>query len=101
MIENECLSLGQEFPIYEVSIEECRQIAEAYGILSVPTLVAGNKILSGVPGQSDLHSFLLQMASGCRVDKKDQSQLLSNLVRRQKISSKQAKPSAKVQVVPQ
>jgi thioredoxin-related protein len=85
MIEKEYLNLGHEVPIYEVSIEECRQIAEAYGILMVPTLIAGNKMLTGIPGLSDLRSFLLQAASGPTLyQKKDQSRLLSNLVRRKK-----------------
>jgi hypothetical protein len=102
MIENECLSLGQEFPVYEVSIEECRQIAEAYGILTVPTLVAGNKILTGVPGVSDLQSFLLQAASGRTLyHKKDQSRLLSHLVRRRKLRFRKEESSTGVHVVSQ
>jgi hypothetical protein len=102
MIENECLKLGQEIPIYEVSIEECCQIADAYGILTVPTLVAGNKMLTGVPGQSDLHSFLLQAAAGRGIHhKKDQTRLLSNLVRRRKIGSRKEETSTEAQVIPQ
>ena len=102
MIEDECRNIGQEFLIYEVSIEECQQIAEAYGILTVPTLVAGNKMLTGVPGQSDLHCFLLQAAAGRKVHhKKDQSRLLSHLVRRRKIDSRQEEVSSEAQVIPQ
>jgi hypothetical protein len=102
MIETECHNIGQEFSIYEVSIEECEQIAEAYGILTVPTLVAGNKMLTGVPGQSDLHCFLLQAAAGRRSHhKKDQSRLLSHLVRRQKIGPSQEEKSEKVQTITQ
>ena len=102
MIENECLNLEQEIPIYEVSIEECGQIADAYGILTVPTLVTGNKMLTGVPGLSDLKSFLLQAVSGRRMyHKKDQARLLSNLVRRRKIDSHQEKEVAGAKAIPQ
>jgi thioredoxin-related protein len=102
MIENECYNLEQEFPIYEVCIEECQQIAQAYGILTVPTLIAGNNMLTGVPGHADLRSFLLQAAAGCRIHhKKDQTRLLSNLVRRRKIASYHEKESTETQTIPQ
>ena len=102
MIENECHSLEQEIPIYEVSIEECQQIAEAYGILTVPTLVAGSKMLTGVPGHSDLQSFLLQAAAGRGTNHKiDQTRLLSNLVRRRKIKSHQQKVSTEIEALSQ
>jgi hypothetical protein len=38
--------------------------SEAYGILAVPTLVAGAYKISGVPSSCDLRSFLLQAVSG-------------------------------------
>jgi hypothetical protein len=102
MIENECHNLDQEFPIYEVCIEECQQIAQAYGILTVPTLVAGNNMLTGVPGHADLRSFLLQAAAGNRIPHKtDQTRLLSNLVRRRKITSHHEKTPTETQAISQ
>ena len=64
MLENESEALGTEHNIYEVDVEKQYRIAEAYGILAVPTLVAGAYKISGVPEASDLRSFLLQAVSG-------------------------------------
>ena len=63
MLENESKVLGTEQLFYEVNIDEQHRIAEAYGILVVPTLVAGSYKISGVPTSSDLRSFLLQSVS--------------------------------------
>jgi len=64
MLEDESEVLGTEQNIYEVDVERQYRIAEAYGILAVPTLVAGAYKISGVPEASDLRSFLLQAVSG-------------------------------------
>ncbi|MHA2056470.1 MAG: thioredoxin family protein [Candidatus Thorarchaeota archaeon] len=64
MLEDESEALGTEHYLYEVDVERQYRIAEAYGILAVPTLVAGAYKISGVPSASDLRSFLLQAASG-------------------------------------
>ncbi len=64
MLENESKVLGTEQLFYEVNIDKQYRIAEAYGILVVPTLVAGSYKISGVPTSSDLRSFLLQSVSG-------------------------------------
>ncbi|MFX1483112.1 MAG: thioredoxin family protein [Promethearchaeota archaeon] len=63
MLENENKALGTEQQIYEVNVEKQHRIAEAYGILAVPTLVAGSFKISGVPTSGDLRSFLLQAIS--------------------------------------
>jgi predicted DsbA family dithiol-disulfide isomerase len=63
MLEEECRTLGTEQQVYEVDVEKQHRIAEAYGILAVPTLVAGSRKISGVPTADDLHSFLLQAVS--------------------------------------
>jgi thioredoxin-like negative regulator of GroEL len=63
MLEKQSEALGIEQNIYEVDVERQYRIAEAYGILVVPTLVAGSFKISGVPEESDLHSFLLQALS--------------------------------------
>jgi thioredoxin-like negative regulator of GroEL len=60
MLEEELEEFLLPSDIYEVDIEKYQQIAQAYGILVVPTLVAGGQILSGLPTQSDLRSFLMQ-----------------------------------------
>ena len=64
MLEDESEAMGTEQNIYEVDVERQYRIAEAYGILAVPTLVAGAYKISGVPEASDLRSFLLQAVSG-------------------------------------
>ncbi|MFW9893362.1 MAG: thioredoxin family protein [Candidatus Thorarchaeota archaeon] len=63
MLEDESKSLGIEQQVYEVNVEKQNRIAEAYGILVVPTLVAGSFKISGVPTEGDLRSFLLQAFS--------------------------------------
>jgi glutaredoxin len=64
MLEEESNALGTEHSIYEVDVEKQYRIAEAYGILVVPTIVAGSYKISGVPSACDLRSFLLQAVSG-------------------------------------
>ena len=55
--------MGTSEQIYEVDVERHTYIAEAYGILVVPTLVTGNHKISGVPSADDLRSFLIQALS--------------------------------------
>ena len=64
MLEDENKALGFVQLVYEVNVDNQHRIAEAYGILVVPTLVAGSFKISGVPTSSDLRSFLLQSVSG-------------------------------------
>ncbi len=64
MLEDENKALGFVQLVYEVNVDNQHRIAEAYGILVVPTLVAGSYKISGVPTSSDLRSFLLQSVSG-------------------------------------
>lgn len=66
MIEEESEELGSLPSIFEVNVEKYQSIAEAYNVLVVPTLVAGMQQMTGVPTQSDLRSFLLQISSGRR-----------------------------------
>jgi len=61
MLDEESDELGVFQPIFEVDVDKHHHIAEVYGILVVPTLVAGMQKISGVPTQSDLRSFLLHM----------------------------------------
>ncbi|MFW9967260.1 MAG: hypothetical protein ACFFEA_08910 [Candidatus Thorarchaeota archaeon] len=60
MIEEESTDLGCREPIFEVNVELHSHIAEAYGIMMVPTLVSRGSLLSGVPCQDDLRAFLLR-----------------------------------------
>lgn len=60
MIQEENDALGDAFPVHEINIERCPNIAEVFGILVVPTLVSGATMLSGVPSPTDLRSFLIQ-----------------------------------------
>jgi thioredoxin-like negative regulator of GroEL len=61
MLEDESDTFDSLQPIFEVDVDRHHHIAEVYGILVVPTLVAGMQKISGVPTQSDLRSFLLHM----------------------------------------
>jgi hypothetical protein len=60
MIDEESTDLGCREPLFEVNVEHHSHIAEAYGILLVPTLVSKSNMLSGVPCQDDLRAFLLR-----------------------------------------
>lgn len=60
MIDEESAELGCREPLFEVNVETHNHIAEAYGIMMVPTLVSRGMMLSGVPCQDDLRAFLLQ-----------------------------------------
>jgi hypothetical protein len=61
MLDEESNELGVLQPLFEVDVDKHHHIAAVYGILVVPTLVAGMQKISGVPTQSDLRSFLLHM----------------------------------------
>ena len=63
MLQEEWNDLGISEQIHEVDVEKHTYIAEAYGILVVPTLVTGNQKISGVPSSDDLRSFLIQAIS--------------------------------------
>jgi thioredoxin-like negative regulator of GroEL len=64
MLEEEEADLGESAMVCEVNVERHPVIAEVYGVMVVPTLVAGGKALYGVPCESELRSFLLQAAVG-------------------------------------
>jgi thioredoxin-like negative regulator of GroEL len=64
MLEHEETDIADVATVYEVNVEKHPLIAEAYGIMVVPTLVAGCKALYGVPSESELRSFILQAAVG-------------------------------------
>ena len=63
MVDEESVDIGGTPSLYEVNIEKHRRIAEAFGVMMVPTLVSGRNTISGVPSTTDLRSFLLQSAS--------------------------------------
>jgi thiol-disulfide isomerase/thioredoxin len=64
MLQQDESDLADVAEIYEVNVEKHPLIAEAYGIMVVPALVAGCKALYGVPSESELRSFILQAAVG-------------------------------------
>ena len=64
MLEEEIEDFILPSDIYEVDIERYRHIAEAYGVMVVPTLVAGGHSISGLPTASDLRTFLMQSFPG-------------------------------------
>ena len=61
MLEEEMKDFAITTRLFEVDIERHNYIAEAYGVTMIPTLVTGNRSLSGVPTESDLRSFILQV----------------------------------------
>jgi hypothetical protein len=52
-----------DISVYEINIDRYRRLARAFGILVVPTLVAGGRTLAGLPTPSDLQNFVLQASS--------------------------------------
>ena len=64
MLEEEAEELGALPSIFEVNVDRYQNIAEAYSVLVVPTLVAGIQQITGVPTSSDLRSFILQISAG-------------------------------------
>ena len=64
MLEEELHDFSITEPVYEIDVERHKYIAEAYGIMTLPTLITGNNVLSGLPTESDLRSFILQSFPG-------------------------------------
>jgi len=71
MIENENEGFEDPESIHEINVDSHSQIAEAYGVLVVPTLVSRGYMLSGVPCQEDLRSFLLQSIAARTIDREE------------------------------
>jgi len=72
MLEEEKGILCDNTTIYEVNVEKHHHIAEVYGVMMVPTLVAGSSVLSGIPCPSELRSFLLQAVIGSHFHDEDE-----------------------------
>ncbi len=68
MLEEEAKDLGSLPSIFEVDVDKYQNIAEAYNVLVVPTLVSGMQQITGVPTSSDLRSFILQISTGKRAE---------------------------------
>ncbi len=71
MIESESDTFEDPESIHEINVDRHSQIAEAYGILVVPTLVSRGCMLSGVPCEEDLRSFLLQSIAARNLDREE------------------------------
>ncbi|UCE11661.1 MAG: thioredoxin family protein [Candidatus Thorarchaeota archaeon] len=63
MVEDENENIASEASVFEVNVEEYPTFASLYNVLVVPTLVSGRTVISGVPSESDLRSFMLQSVS--------------------------------------
>ncbi len=92
MLEEEKGTLCDGTTIYEVNVEKHHHIAEVYGVVMVPTLVAGSSVLSGIPCPNELRSFLLQAAIGSHFYDEDE-EVGSVLI--PVIHLQQVKPSSK------
>ncbi|MFQ5834185.1 MAG: thioredoxin domain-containing protein [Candidatus Thorarchaeota archaeon] len=71
MLDTECEEFEDPCFVLEINVDKHSHIAEAYGILVVPTLVSRGCMLSGVPCQEDLRSFLLQSIAGRPLDREE------------------------------
>jgi len=71
MIENESEGFEDPEPLHEINVDKHSRIAEAYGILVVPTLVSRGYMLSGVPCQEDLQLFLLRSIAARSIDREE------------------------------
>ncbi len=71
MLDAECEEFEDPCFVLEINVDKHSQIAEAYGILVVPTLVSKGCMLSGMPCQEDLRSFLLQSIAGRTHDREE------------------------------
>jgi thioredoxin-like negative regulator of GroEL len=63
MLDDALVDFGEPIPVYEVNIDYQGRIADIYGIRMVPTLACRSGTISGVPSETDLHSFLIQSIS--------------------------------------
>ncbi len=63
MIAVELEELQCTVRIHEVDIQKQERIAHVYGVSVVPTLIADDSRLTGLPSASDLRSFILNVAS--------------------------------------
>ncbi|MHA2423448.1 MAG: thioredoxin family protein [Candidatus Thorarchaeota archaeon] len=81
MLEEELRDFKIETDLYEVDIERHEFIAEAYGVMMVPTLVTGKNSISGLPTETDLRTFILQSFPGaCRTgDEPSRYRVLSGM----------------------
>jgi thioredoxin-like negative regulator of GroEL len=85
MIEEESEETIHETEILEIDVAKYRKIAEAYGVLVVPTLVAHANSLSGLPAADDLRSFLLSAATeNVSSDSLDSREVISQAVQLQR-----------------
>lgn len=89
MLEEEKGTLFDGTTIYEVNVEKHHHIAEVYGVVMVPTLVAGSSVLSGVPCPNELRSFLLQAVIGSHSydEDEDAGSVLTPVVHLQQLES--------------
>ncbi|MFW9945178.1 MAG: thioredoxin domain-containing protein [Candidatus Sifarchaeia archaeon] len=71
MIENEIEGFEDDQPMHEINVDKHSRIAEAYGILVVPTLVSRGYMLSGVPCQEDLQLFLLRSIAARTIEREE------------------------------
>lgn len=63
MILEEAGVFGGDSVVYEIDVDRYARIAKAYGIMTVPTMVARSSTLSGVPEPDDLRSFMFRALS--------------------------------------
>ncbi|TFF94486.1 hypothetical protein EU546_04805 [Candidatus Thorarchaeota archaeon] len=63
MLAEEWSELNLLSTVHEINVNEHSQIAEVYGVLIVPTLVAGPHKITGVPTSDDLRSFIITAMS--------------------------------------
>ncbi|TFF91778.1 hypothetical protein EU545_02985 [Candidatus Thorarchaeota archaeon] len=78
MILEETDVFGEDSLVCEIDINRYTRLAQAYGIVTVPTMVARSSILSGIPEADDLRSFLFRAFSERTADSGDVTQIIDH-----------------------
>ncbi len=75
IVEEEDL-FGKDSLVCEIDVDSYARVAKAYGIMTVPTMVARSSTLSGVPDLDDLRSFLFRALSERTADSIDIARII-------------------------
>ncbi len=92
MIVEETDLFGESSLVCEIDVDSYARVAKAYGIMTVPTMVARSSTLSGVPEPDDLRSFLFRALSERTADSIDIGRIIDHalLLRKAEFATPQA-----------
>ncbi len=87
MIQTELLDLVYPVRVHEIDVEKQTHIARVFGVLIVPTLISYSRRIAGLPSQTDLRSFILDMiASGPSMECHSASEMIRRAASLQHVS---------------